>query len=233
MLRRKGAAHFEMIFSFIFFMSFVFFLIVILNYDSKSLSNAVVEELRDSFEERTYTNFTSIFLGVVASGITENCFNIGLPNRLFKYGLSNPIVTDLNETRFNSSLDSGRLNIQGSVPGVYRITASQDFDSSSLGPCKFLGPENYSTGNLIEKKVISYNSLNLVKDSYYGGYNSLKDNFNVPAILDFSITFRDFPDSNMETFIPDRGDVIAKEYLVEVLYPNGTIINTLITFKVW
>ncbi len=237
MMLKKGAAHFEMIFSFIFFMSFVFFLMITLKpYETNSLPHAVVEELGDSFEDSASTNITSLFLMMsVPGGWTESCFSIGFQPRLFKYGLTNIIVEDSTGNIVNSGVDSSTLvsvNIQGGND-AYKVTSSPDFVAGGTTGCNSPSVGEYFSGNLIERDVISNNSIGDIRGRYYSDYDSLKDDFNVPDIMDFSITFRDFPEMNMETFIPDGGDVLAKEELVEVLYSNGTTINTLITFKAW
>ena len=71
---KKGASHFEMMISFVFFIGFVFFLFVFLKpHDTSMLSGAVITGLYDSFGDMAYTNLSNIFLRANYTG-TDDCF---------------------------------------------------------------------------------------------------------------------------------------------------------------
>ena len=66
-INKRGAAHFEMIISFVFFIGFVFFLFIALKpYDTTTLSGAVVSGLYFSFEEATHTNLSDTFFSLLS-----------------------------------------------------------------------------------------------------------------------------------------------------------------------
>ena len=239
MLSKKGAAHFEMIFSFVFFVGFVFFLVITLKpYDDTTLSTAVSQDIYNSFFEKTSTNLTSIFLNTTVSPTSPiDCFSVTLPNRLFKNKFnSSKVRSGLGTTIQSSSVsvdDSGTtLNIHADAAPYHVLFSSTFGNDESLFNCQVLNDGEYFTGNIIEKKVISYDLLEDLKIEYGSNYDSLKSDFNIPEILDFSIIFDEVPEFNMERFIPDEGNVVARDYLIEIL-KNENIINTRVIVKVW
>jgi hypothetical protein len=238
MLSKRGAAHFEMIFSFVFFVGFVFFLVITLKpYDDTTLSTAVSQDIYNSFFEKTSINLTSIFLNTTVSPTsTTDCFSVTFPNRLFKNKFNSSKVRSVLGSNVTSSSvsvsDSGiLLNIQANA-SAYNVLFSSTFEDSSISECTDLGGGEYFTGNLIENKVVSYDFLEDLNANYYSDYDSLKSDFNVPEILDFGIVFDDVSEFDMERFIPDEGDVVARDYLIEIL-KGRIIINTRVTVKVW
>ena len=241
MLKKRGAAHFEMIFSFVFFVGFVFFLVITLKpYDDTTLSTAVSQDIYNSLFEETSINLTSIFLNTSFSrNSPSTCFSVILPNRLFKNKFNSSkvrsvsgAVSPMESSSLTVDLTETTLRVNASA-GAYNVLLSSTFgDDSSLSECTQLIDGEYFTGNLIENKVISYDLLADLNDSYYSDYDSLKSEFNVPDILDFGIVFDDVLEFNMERFIPDEGNVVAKDYLVEVLKVNE-VINTRVAVKVW
>ncbi len=239
MLKKKGAAHFEMIFSFVFFVGFVFFLVITLKpYDDTILSSAVSQDIYDSLFEKINTNLTSMFLNtsvVLPSGV--DCFSVNLPNRLFKNKFNSSKVRSVLGTTIESSsvtfnANEITLNIEANGTAHTVLFSSTFSDNAGLSGCIPLSEGEYFSGNIIENKVISYDLLEDLKINYSSDYHSLKSEFNVPEILDFSIIFDDAPEFNMERFIPDEGNIIAKSYLVEILKGNS-VINTRATVKVW
>ena len=74
--------------------------------------------------------------------------------------------------------------------------------------------------------------LNL-QNKYKVNYTQLKVRYRTTSRFDFAITFDNLPELNMENTIPDASEVITKDFLEEVLYPNGTVVNTIVTFRVW
>jgi hypothetical protein len=239
MLKKRGAAHFEMIFSFVFFVGFIFFLVITLKpYDDTTLSTAVSQDIYNSFFEKTSTNLTSIFLNTTVSPTSPStCFSVTLPNRLFKNKFNSSrvrsvLAADVITASVDVSDPEITLNVKANA-SAFNVLFSSTFGDVSISGCDILDDGEYFTGNIIENKVISYDLLKDLNASYYSDYDSLKSDFNVPEILDFGIVFDDNGlGFNMERFIPDEGNVVARDYLIEILR-NENIINTRVIVKVW
>jgi hypothetical protein len=91
----------------------------------------------------------------------------------------------------------------------------------------------YTVGSLLERQVISYKRLLEMKDDYFNDYESLKGALGVPEVFDFAILVDGVADADMQGLVPEEGDVLANDYIAEVLLTNGTVVNARITFKVW
>ena len=229
-LEKKGAAHLEMIISFLFFIGFVFFLFTVLQpYDMTTLSGSVVAGLYDSFEEKTHTNISNVFLEASYTG-ASSCFYVQLPESIFEYDITNSLVKSVSETKIESKFQNGNLNL-GSKEGYYKVSFSPEFESGNLEGCEQV--LNYSVGSLVERRLSSYSSLVSMSDKYTNDYEGLKQDLNVPAAFDFGITCNELPELNMERLIPNRGNVVARDYILEVLKDTGETINARFTIKAW
>ncbi|MFA4960880.1 MAG: hypothetical protein WC548_04430 [Candidatus Pacearchaeota archaeon] len=232
---KRASGHLEMIFSFVFFVGFVFFLFLTLNpYDSKSLLESVNIGLKDSFWEMGETNLTTFFLKVDSSD--NDCFSLQMQESemLFDFDFARSHVEDLDGNTFDSKFEATnnpRLTIRnGSI--YYRVFMSPEFENGpSINGCEEM--EDYIIGNIIERNVLSNKSLTELRQKYYNNYGALKVDLGVPEIFDFSIISEEIPELNMEKTAPSSGEVYAKSYLFEVLNSGGEIINSRFIVKVW
>ena len=234
-LRKKGASHIEMIISFILFGGFVFFLLLFVRpYNTTTLSGSVVLALYDSFEEEAHTNLSSVFLksdpSFIPSG-TKDCYYLNLREGLFRFAMKESLVMDINGVEMDSSVkESGELSLKRNEI-FYKVFISPVFDNEVLIDCEEI--TNYEQGSLIERRLVSYDNLVNMSDKYTSDYLGLKRDLNFPEDFDFVILSETLPEINMERLIPNNNDVQAREYLEEVLYNNGTIINAKFNLIVW
>ena len=233
---KVGAAHFEMIISFVFFVGFVFFLFMVLKpQDTTTLSGAVVAGLYDSFENKVYTNLSSVLLKADYDG--DDCFYVVLPGHVFVYdidGEKGSYVTKVSGEKVKSNLDNeDRFNINKTGDEFFRVAISPEFGDDNVVSCDELTV--FEMGVPVERRVISYSKLEAMSKRYHdGGYEDLRDELRVPAIFDFAINAESL-NINMEPplGIPDSVEVIAEDRIVEVLYKNGTVVNERFTLKIW
>ena len=236
---KKGVSHIEMIISFIFFVGFVFFLFLFLKpYDTTVLSGSVVVALYDSFEEEVHTNLTSLFLKADHTNTAE-CFYVELPGNIFAYAFTESRVTNLGEDVRDSELvkflPDANLNIDaGDV--YYRVAISPEFDEKEPSGCVAFVNENeepYVIGSKVERRVVSYGSLEDMENRYSVDYDGLKADLRVPETFEFFIVSEDLPEIEMRNFVPSSVDVVAYDYVLEVLKDDGTIKNARFTLGVW
>lgn len=237
---KRAAAHFEMIISFLFFTGFIFFLFTVLKpYNTSTLSGAVIVGMYDSFNDEVTTNLTNVF---IAADYDEDmgpsdCFKVELPNEVFVYGLTETVVSDINDTRIDSNIEGASptsgLNVEDTTENFYKVSISPDFSDNDIIDCPVI--PNYIIGSVLEREVVSYKSLVAMKARYEdpNGYESLKRDLRIPEIFDYAIVTTDLPDVNMRGLVPDSGDIVANDYVLEVLYMNGTVVNTRFILMVW
>jgi hypothetical protein len=229
MRSKRGASHFEVVVSFILFLGFVFFLLMFVRpYKTTSLSGSIVASLYDSFEEEVHTNLTSVFLK--ASNESASCFYVNLSGVPFRFSLTDSLVKNISDVKKDSWFDGDELNILGDDT-FYYVFISPEFNNSDLGDCSAV--DNFVLGSLVERRAISYNRLVEMKDRYDNDYSDLKSELGFPEVFDFAVSFGDLPELTMSRLVPQGVDVQAREYLEEVLFENGTIVNSKFNLRVW
>jgi len=227
-----GAAHFEMIISTVFFVGFVFFLFMVISpQDTSALSNSVVSGLYDSFIEEAYVNLSSVFLKANYTG-NNNCFSIRLSPNMFIYNITNgnSHVKKLSGENINSNLIGNNLNMENDNI-FFRILISPEFESGNISGCESLN--NYELGSVTERQIVSYSALENITNKYYSNYEGLKTDLKVPSTFDFSIVAEKSKSIIMETNVPDSVEIVAQDYIAEVLKKDGSIINEKFTLMVW
>ena len=241
---KKGAAHLEMIIAFVFFTGFVFFLFSTLKpTDSSTLSSSVLTGLHDSFEKRTYTNLSNMFLKVDSSGGAD-CFSIKILEEIFSYRIieGKSHVTKLGGDDIDCGLmqtGSGgwKLNIGHEGETAFRIAFSPEFSDEDIDDegCDDIERENCELGSVVERQVVSYSALEEMSGEYYSNYDSLKNELKIPPIFDFAIVTETSPEVNMEPElgIPSSVDIMVESYVFGVLKNDGTFINERFSFKIW
>jgi hypothetical protein len=230
---RKGSAHFEMVISFMFFFSFVFFLFLIIEpVDSSTLPYVVGVGVEQAFEEQISVPLAEVFIKKKALADTNNCNNLSLPLELFSVELSNSYVVRGNN-QFNSSVSSDGILKIVHFGGNYDVFLSSEFVNDEIGDCTVLPFENYTVGSIFERDVISYKKLNNLVNKYDLDYATVRADLNVPSSMDFSITSEDLPLIDMVRKIPDGVEVFSKTIVYQVLREDSTIVNARFNFRVW
>ena len=239
-INKKGAGHFEMIFSFVFFVGFVFFLFMVLKpQDTSTLSGSVIAALYDSFEEEVHTNLTGPFLLKANYEGANACFVIDLPGRIFAYEIKDDAsyVTDLGGTDIDSNLvtsgGDGDLNINNDDT-FFRVFISPEFKDEDTSGCESL--DNYELGGIVERRVVSYSALKIMSERYLNGsYEDLRSELRVPPVFDFAIIPENMSGIIMEPQdgVPTSVEVQAQDYVIEVLRDNGELRNERFTLKIW
>ena len=240
---KKGAAHFEMIISFVFFVGFVLFLFMVLQpQDTSTLSGAVISGLYDSFEEKVHTNLSSMLLRANYDLVdSPDCFVVDLPQHVFNYNIagSKSVVRRITGEDVNSDLENGLMEsyeydyvAADDNGGFFRVAISPEFEDDGIGGC--IEPIGFDIGQPVERRVISYSALENMESRYRNEYEILRKELGVPPIFDFAIASENLRINMEPQFgIPDAVEVMAQDRIVEVLRVNGTVINERFTLKIW
>jgi len=235
---RKGSAHFEMIISFMFFFSFVFFLFLVIEpVDSSTIPYVVGNGLQDSFEERTQVALAEVFIQKDFLGNPQGCNNLSLPVELFNEELTNSHVLRRSNNLVWSSnvLSSGTLQLLR-LNGFYDVSLSSEFVDEDLVGCSDLDTTpsaNYTVGSIYERDVVSYKKLTNLTNEYANNYSIARNDLNIPASMDFSITSEDLPIIDMVRPIPDGVEVFSTTNVYQIIREDGTLTNARFNFRVW
>ena len=124
------------------------------------------------------------------------------------------------------------MSISGFCLIFFRVSISPEFEDEDVTSCDELTNFNLSVPN--ERRVISYSAFVDMTDRYREDYNELRRELRVPSIFDFAIVAESLPVAMEPQFgIPDGVEVMAQDRIIEVLRPNGTVINERFTLKIW
>lgn len=229
-MNKRGYTHIEVIIAFVLFFAFVAFLLIYIRpYDTTTLSGSVVSAFYDSFKQQSYTNLTMFFLKADYEG-KQACFYIELDRNLFEFSFSDAksLVKPVKGGVVPSTLDTERLYIE-KTGEFYNVLISPDFTPDSSFSCgeKFT---DYELGSINEKQLVSNKSLFDLKERYEKGYALLREDLNLPETFDFAIVSDLVV---MQKNIPEKAEVVARDYVEEVLLQDGTVISEKFTLMVW
>ena len=131
-----------------------------------------------------------------------------------------------------SSSVGGTLNINNSDT-FFRVSVSPEFDDEDVEGCDPL--EHYELGSVLERRVVSYSALEAMAVKYSENYEGLRSDLRVPGIFDFSIVSENMSNIDMKPLfgVPDSVEVMAQNYVMEVLNKNGELRNERFTLKIW
>lgn len=230
---KTGAAHFEMIIGFVFFIGFVMFLFLFLSpWDNSSLPNSALTNLHTSFLENVGTNLSTVFVSTREMG-KRPCYNIRLPSDLFEYAITDgeSLVRVLGGDDVDSGLMDGDL-VLSSSGDFFRVAISPEFEDEESN-CR--GFSDFDLGSVVEMKVVSYSKFFEMRKRYDSDYDGLKRDLGLADIFDFAIISEGLPNMTMEpsSEISAAIEILAKDYVVKVLRSNGAISNERISIRIW
>ncbi len=226
---KRGAAHFEMIMSFILFAGFVTFLFLFLSpYETKSIQKNLLDDVYNAFTEQASTNLTTLFLKTDFD--RSGCFYVEIPSEILKYGMSESIVYSATTGEKRKSTTSGnQISIEG-TDKFFNIFISPIFSSDSLNGC---GKENqFTLGSVVNQQVLAYPKMMELANEYETDYPTLKEKLTTPPNYDFAIISSDIGLS-MQGEIPKDVEVLSRSYVGNILYDNATMINVEFIVKTW
>ena len=185
-MRNKKATHVGVILSFVIFVTFVIFLIVVLKPTSnlQNSEKATIELLKNNLQNFISSELTSFILSPSSSA---NCFTLDESN--FSLGNLNYSVRNQNNENLNSYRGADILYIEKSDSDqIYKV----DYASEELNNTLFVDPADCveleinsikKTDKMFESKI---NELILKQENNYSG---LKSDFNIPSEKEFGIIF--------------------------------------------
>ncbi|MBT3642958.1 hypothetical protein HN876_01235 [archaeon] len=231
---RKGSAHFEMVVSFMFFFSFVFFLFLIIEpVDSSTIPYVVGVGVEDAFEEQMSVPLAEVFVRKKALPDPNDCNNLSLPLELFNEELVGSHTIRNGVLLLPSAVNSEGILKISRGDGRFSLSLSSEFVNDDIGDCIVIPSSDYSVGSIFEREVISYKKLTNLVNEYGVDYSTVRTDLNIPSSMDFSITSEDLPLINMVRPIPDGVEVFSRTQVYQVLQEDSTLSNVRINFRVW
>lgn len=238
MKNKKAMSHVEMIISFIIFIGFISFLLVVFNpLKIASPSSSYLDVTENRILKNVSTNLTIISMKINSSiyGSIGNCFSIN------KTEDTGEIITENNKSEIiNSKISEDKILIEKSGD-FYRLYFSEEFENTNSGGltgCYVLQEDEYLLGVSRFYEVISNISLsNLFKD-YDENYLQLKETLGLKN--DFYISVKESSKNSAailspkeEKYKPTGVNVLARDIPISILFKDGSIKAAIMNLQVW
>lgn len=230
---KKGAAHIDVIISFIIFLTFVVFILVFFNPLKKySASTAPLDAAEAVIIKATSIDVTTVSLSLNTSSTIipgiGGCASIQLP-------LANPIaVIDENGDSTNADRSGNRVNFVRSFGKFFKIYSSEELVENTItAPCNSLTANDYTLGIQKTEKKIAYSKLLALNYSYSNDYAQLKEdlnltnNFNVGVRIGSEYLFK------TDIYKPKNVEAMARDVSIEILDENGNLIPAMMNIQTW
>jgi len=237
---KRSQSHVEMIVSFVLFVGFVVFLLLMFNPQKYiSLGYGSIDEVQTSLMKNISVdyNYTSVILTSTTVLSPSTCFKVdsiaGINGAIAVKDMNGVLTYSRNESNWIiiMAVDSQRFY------GIY----SSDFFSelptqcSSMVDIVFLTkPQNYSTGILTTKSAVLYENIEELNKSYYLDYEGLKKNLGIKNDFSFRIR-RNETDILFDTVSeqPQNINILSREIPFLSINKTGSTENLFINLGVW
>lgn len=233
---KKAASHIEMVISFVMFALFVFFLLIYLNpIRNQNISGVLLDAIERNIEENASINLIEIPLSL--KGSADLCFL--LPNPFDTTNPQNIFAKDSNGTVLKFALDGGNIKIEKKINFYYLYYGDAVFNTLPLEliSCTILNSSDYVYTAPRIYDLFFMPRIEGIKDDYTTDYYKLREEFNFPLNYDFAINITD--STTMQSVIsmsikkPEKMEILAREFPIEILYSDGKIINAVMNIQVW
>ncbi len=230
---KKGAAHVEMMVSFVIFIGFLIFFIIIfkplkifsVNTSSLDLTEAKIIDYVSSPLTISSITLNSSFVP------DKTCFHVpfNLSNKvIFRDENSNTVEANKDEDYIYFNYISGNR--------FYRVYSSEELVEKNIADvsgCEDIDEVNYTIGVTRTDKKISENELESFFNEYSSEYSQLKKNLNLAN--NFNIIIRDGSEVvyKGERTKPAGIDIIAKDISIEILDSNAELKPAIMNIQTW
>lgn len=237
MQNRRGIGHVEIILSFVIFIGFLIFLLVVFG----PFKSAGVEEVYLDTLERGIKENTSIevkFFSISLSHEQENCF-------CFDYNFDNVVVKNERDAFIEAFSKGGgnsrKICINGGGKFFY-VYSSEEFVEQKFDyneeDCSQLTEGNYVFGLFSRYYFVSNNKLRKLHKNSKEDYEKTKEGLGLPSSKDFSFNVREteFGEENIlnDTREQPKGvRVSARDIPMQIIYKDGNLKYAIMNIRVW
>jgi hypothetical protein len=242
--QKKGSSHVEIILSFVLFISFIIFMLIVFKpLDMFSKSATDIEEVESKILQNISTVLSVLFPirihASVYSGISsEPCFYIDNP---LSTSLTVPLIMK-NKTGgiINASRQGDQIYFEnsGDFYNLFYSSELKERELSDTNPCTTkieyeLDNEEYTIGLIRSYNVISYSKLVDFKTRYNNNYNQLKQQFGFED--DFIISIVNSPEIVFELAKPKPLGIetLARDVSIFILKDNTDLNPDIMNIQVW
>ena len=227
--RKKGAIHVEMVISFVIFISFVVFLLILFNplkKFSKSTSSLDITKAKIIDYVSTDLSISSLTLKDLTS--SPDCFYLDsfLPDKVIIKNENLEIVEATKDEDYIYFKYTGKF---------YKIYSSEELEEREfdIGDCEELAEANYIIGVTRTHEEASYSKFISLKEEYNDNYQQLKQDLGLKN--DFNIIVRDSSGIiiKAEKYKPKAIEIMAEDISIQILDEEANLNPAVMNIQVW
>ncbi len=235
--QKRGVGHVEVIISFLIFVSFVFFLMIIFTpFGRSSVSQSNLDVIERKIMKVITINLTKTSLILNSSVDFLNpgdCVSVRFPLP------DNVLMKDSNKNIVEAYRKGDYLYFKYTGDRFYKVYSSPELKefSDNVGQnCKNLAPQDYSRGITRIQEVVSSSKLENFFHEYSENYPQVKEDFGINT--DFNIFIRDISDNILNNFMGERHkpkgvSVAAKDVGIGILDEKATLTIAMMNIQTW
>lgn len=228
-MRKRGISHLELVTAILIFLFAVGVAIYFINIRIKiETPEPLLDALEAKLREKAEIDFnkTSVFIDS-----TGDCFNISLHSDLQQEDLT--FITDGANVAFNFSDEWLLINNTGqNLYKIYSFPADVTEDLRlGVQTCTDLTEgQDYNYSITYHGKIFTEKNLLDLKEMYDKQYRKLREDLGI-GDRDFAINVENIVE--MTKLIPEQVEVQVREFPIEVILEDGTIIEAKANIQVW
>lgn len=234
LMNKKAASQIEFIFSFVLFLGFVGFALILFNpLKSPGVTQVLSDQTLDEIIKDSSTEVISYSVKINNSARQTIDLTIVGVNDSY-----NVVAQDINGFSLNATRNENRVYLDRQGKNFSIIRYSSDFSSFSGVPSTGGDVGNYEIASSISEHFVSEKEIINLKTKYGQGgnsYNEIRDSLNLPSNKDFAfaVIFSNTDNITAEMKIPGSVEVFASEQDIGVLRTNGLIKYAKLIVKTW
>jgi hypothetical protein len=234
----RSQSHVEMIVSFVLFVSFVVFLLLMFNPQKYTpVSYGSIDGVQTSLMENISVeyDYASVILVPGSTPAASTCFKIEPITGINK---TSAVKNSIGSQTYSNIGDDGKITIKSTnLERFYEIYSSNFFSEleseCSVEPVQLTKSEDYSLGILTTRSAVLYENIEKLNKLYYLDYDGLKKNLGIKK--DFSFIIRRDEDILFDTTSkqPENINILSREIPFLSMNKTGSTENLFINLGVW
>jgi len=240
----KRGSHVGMILSFVIFITFLIFLYVVVSPSIKTGTDQgkVIDYVYNQIAGNTSSNLTSTSFEISSEAtITHDCvlienilFRLEIPSRIKIKNETGGLQDTYLQTGYYYGPEIDRSNEDNLFFRMYYSPEFDELEEQTINPCTSVGESEYSIGVVKTARYIFAENMIQLIDYYNDEYDSLKEEFEIPANNEFEFEFVENDGTKVSAEQETKsGNIYAEEIPIQYIDEDANIQTGFINIKVW
>ena len=235
-MNKLGVSHLEIILSFVIFIGFVTFLMIVIPINRSETRSSGLNAA-----ERGIINYTTsgmFSFSLIINDTRGYCFQYAMGHDIPWQPEWRMVVRNESGDIVNASAMAGYLRIE-TGGRFYTLYFSEEFEERLINydiTCDSYAPEDIELGLRRETVPLGYSKILELNRTYYEDYQTVHDELNIPDREDFGFVLSEIngePKVYAVKEIPSNVEIYPREKPVEVIFNNGTQRSMMLYIETW